>query len=113
VQLPQQEQAEHVVDVSVGKNRSGDGRLAGVILAFLFSRMKIRRSLNLRAQIGRSSEQKPGLRVGADGKLGLGAGLAVERSGAQGAAVGAGAIPLGEPSAGSRAENFHAHRYRV
>ena len=49
------------------------------------------------------------LGIGANGELRLGAGFAVEGSGAQRAAVGAGAIPLGEASASGRAENLDPH----
>ncbi len=47
--------------------------------------------------------------IGAKGELRLGAGFAVEVSGAKRAAVGAGAIPLGKASASGRAENLHVH----
>src|SRR5271166_5315107 len=71
--------------------------------------MKFGRGFDLRAQVGRGSEQKPALRIGADGDLRLRAGFAVEGSGAQGAAVGAGTIPLGKTSAGGRAEDLDEH----
>src|SRR5579863_4628234 len=64
-------------------------------------------SPDLRAQIGRGTEQEPVLIVmvdfDADCDLGLRSGFAGEGSGAQGAAVAAGAVPLGETSSGGRA----------
>ena len=108
LQFAQQEQAEDVVDVGVGENGSGDRRLANPS-SQARPRMQFGSGFDLRAQIGRSSEQKPGSRIGADGNLCLGAGFAVEGSGAHGAAVRAGAIPLGESSASGRTENLHAH----
>src|SRR5437660_2943538 len=93
-----------MIDVCIGKDRAGNGRLSQT-----FSRMQFGTSLDLRAQVGRRSHQKPGMRVSADGNLRLAMGLAMESSRAQGAAVGAGAIPLREGSAGGRAENLHTH----
>jgi hypothetical protein len=107
LQFAQQKQAEYVVDVGIGENGANDGRLAEA-----FAGMQFGRGFDLRAQIGRSAEQEPGAIVGADGELRLGAGFAVEGSGAQGGAVGAGAIPLGETSARAGSENFYAHGSR-
>jgi hypothetical protein len=98
LQFAQQQKAEDMVDVGVGQNGSSDGRLADAFVG-----MKLRRGFDLRTQVRRSAEQEPGAGVGADGNLRLGSGFAVEGSGAQGEAVGAGAIPLGESSAGSGA----------
>ena len=64
----------------------------------------------MRAEVGRSSQQKPRSIILADGDLRLGARLATERSGSQRPAIGTGAIPLRKPAAGGRAENFDAHR---
>jgi hypothetical protein len=73
------------------------------------SRVKFGSSFDLRAQIRRSSEQKPGIRIGADGDLRLRTRFAAKRSGANRATIGAGAIPLGKSSSSSGTENLNAH----
>jgi hypothetical protein len=71
--------------------------------------MKFAIGFDLRAQVGRSAEQKPGDCVRADCDLRLRPGFSLKGSGAHSATVGAGAIPLGESSPGGGAENLHAH----
>lgn len=107
LQLAQEKKAEDVVDVGVEKNGSCDRRLANAVSAS--AGMKFRRGFDLRAQVGRSSEQKPRSGIGADGNLRLRAGLAAELPGAHGTTVGAGAVPLRKASASSRAENLDLH----
>ena len=92
-----------MVDVGVGEDGAGDGRVARGLSARLFARMKLGPGFDLCAQIGRGSEQEPVFIVIAHGNLRLGARFAFEGSGAQGAAVGAGAVPLGERASGGRA----------
>jgi hypothetical protein len=108
LKLPQQEQSENVIDVGVGENGSGDRGLTQA-----FSRMEFGSGFDLRAKIGRGSEQEPGAIVGAECNLGLSAGLAVQSCGADCAAVWAGAVPLGESSTCGRAEDLNAHDYGV
>jgi hypothetical protein len=98
-----------VVDIGIGEDDAGDRRVTRRSSGGLLTRMKFGRGFDLCAQVGRGSEQKPHVAVGADGDLRLGAGFAGENSGAQGAAVGADAIPLRESAAGGRAEDFDAH----
>ena len=101
-----------MVNIGIGQHDARDGRLADTIV-YAVTRVKFRRGLNLRAQIGRSSEQKPRMPVLTDGNLGLSARLAVECARSQGTAVGTGAIPLGKSAARSRAQDFHTHVKRV
>jgi hypothetical protein len=95
-----------MVDIPICENGAADRRLAQA-----FAGMQFGIGFDLRAQVGRSPEQKPRTGVGADGELCLRAGFAVEGSSAQGAAVGAGAIPLGESPASTGAKNLHAHDF--
>ena len=104
LQFTKKKQSENMVDVGVEQYASGDGRLAKA-----FAGMEFRVRFDLRAEVGRGSEQKPGMGVGTDGDLGLGAGLSRELSGSENAAVGAGAIPLWERSSSGRAENLDLH----
>src|SRR5579864_2519173 len=71
--------------------------------------MKFWRGLDLGTQVGRGSEQEPGIGVCADCNLSLAAGLAAKTSGAKSTAVGASAIPLRKCAAGRRAHNLHLH----
>ena len=71
--------------------------------------MKFWRRLDLCTQVGRGSEQKPGIRISADGNLSLTSSFPRKASGAQRTAVGASAIPLRKCSAGGRAKNLHPH----
>ncbi len=97
LQLAQQKKAEYVVDIGVEQNRTGDGRVARAGTA---ARVEFGIGFDLSAQVRRGSQQKPGFRVGADRDLGLGTGLTMERSRADGTTVGAGAIPLRKASSG-------------
>ena len=96
-----------MIDVGVEQNSSADWRMSRYIVGTL--RMELWSGLDLHAQVGRRSEQEPVFRVSTDGKLRLGAWLAVECSGSNRAAVGAGAVPLREATAGRRAHNLDAH----
>ena len=71
--------------------------------------MKFRRGLDLGAQVGRGSEQEPGIAVGADGNLSLAPGLPRKGSGAKSTTVGASAIPLRKCAARGRTQNLHPH----
>ena len=113
LEFAEQEQAEHMVEVAVQQDGSGDRRLADAGLAGDAARMELGRGFDLGAKVGRSPDEKPGTVVGADGDLGLGAGLAGERSGANRQTVGTGAIPLGKSAAGGRAEDDDAHEGSV
>jgi hypothetical protein len=104
LQFTKKKQPENMVDVWIEQNASGDGRLAKA-----FAGVEFRVRFDLRAEVGRGSEQKPEMGVGTDGDLGLGAGLSRELSGSKSAAVRAGAIPLRERSSGGRAENLDVH----
>src|SRR5215468_2281159 len=73
------------------------------------SRMQLRSHLNLLAQVGGSSQKKPGVVIGAYSNLCLGTRLARKLPSAQLAAIGASAIPLRETSPGCRAEDLHLH----
>ena len=67
-------------------------------------------ALDLGAQVGRSPEQKPMLRISADRELRLSARFAVEGPGPQRAAIGAGTIPLRQGAAGRAAENMDTNQ---
>src|ERR1700722_16531079 len=71
--------------------------------------MKVRRGLDLRAEIRWGAEQEPFFAIRADGNLRLGAGFACEPSSADRLAVGAGAIPLRKSATRSRSENLDVH----
>ena len=107
LKFAEQKKSEDVIDVGVEENGSSDGRIARYV--FRGAWMKFGSRFDLRAEIGRSSEQKPALGVGADGKLRLRSSFPAERSGAQRAAIGAGAIPLGKASASGGTENSNLH----
>src|SRR5271155_833300 len=95
-----------MVDIPICEDGAADRRLAQAFAGTQFGS-----GFDLGTQVGRSPEQKPRTGVGADAELRLGAGFAAEGSSAQDAAIGAGAIPLGESPASPGAENLHAHDF--
>src|SRR5271170_2470112 len=97
-------QTRHGVNVSASQEYAGDGRASRPL-----RRSKLRRGKNLRAQVGRSVQQKPFFGVYGKGELRLGARVSAKRSRAQGKAVGTRAVPLGKTAPGRRAEDLNAH----
>src|SRR5262249_56795619 len=73
-------------------------------------RIVLPRGGDLRAEVGRGSEQEPDDAVRGEGELGLRAGGGADGAGAQAGAVRAGAVPLREAAAGRRAKDFDLHR---
>jgi len=73
--------------------------------------MKKAGSLDLQAQVRRRSEQKPILVIVAYCNLGLSPRWALEGPGAQGLAIAAVAVPLGETTPCGRAQDFDPHNY--
>jgi len=104
LEFTQQEQPEDVVEIGVNERYSSDGRLAHAI-----ARMQFRSGFDLRAQVRRRAQQKPGAAILRDGNLSLGARFAVEGAGPYRAAICAGAVPLGKPASGRRTENLYLH----
>jgi hypothetical protein len=73
------------------------------------ARMQFRRGFNLRAQIGRSSQQKPQESVLGNRDLRLAARLTVECAGSDRAAIITGTIPLRKGASGCRTKNLYLH----
>jgi hypothetical protein len=63
----------------------------------------------LRAKIGRGAHQEPQAGKRSEGDLGLGASAGVQGAGPESSTIGARAIPLREPAASGRAEDFNVH----
>ena len=105
LKFAQMQQAHRGIDVRGGQKNSTDGRAAW--------RRRIRRQLrgreDLRAQVRRSADKKPDVIGGRKGDLGLGPRFGADRAISQARTVAAGAIPLGETTARSRAENPYSH----
>src|SRR5579863_894657 len=96
-----------MVEVGVEKNGSTNRRMSRHAPRGL--RMKLRRRFDLRAQVRRCSQKKPRTPINADCNLRLGASFTLKGCGAQATTVRAGAIPLGESSAGRGAWNLDLH----
>jgi len=89
LKFAQEKQSEDVIDIGVGECDAGDGRVASRLAG-----MQFRRGFDLKAQVGRSAEQKPKDGVLGERELRLSARLAVEDAASHGTAVMASAIPL-------------------
>lgn len=96
-----------MVEIRIEQDCSADRRVSRY--AVVSSRVKLWSGLDLRAEVGRGSEQEPVVGVSADGELRLGSSFSVEGSGSKRTAVGADAIPLGEASSSGRTENLDLH----
>lgn len=82
LKLAQQEQPENVIDIRVGEDYAGDGRLAHAVAWMQFGG-----GFDLRAQVRGRSQQEPREPVLRDGQLRLRAGLTAKWSGAHSATV--------------------------
>ena len=57
MQLAEEKKAEDVIDVGVKKDSSGDGGMPSLVIRGV--RMELGSKFNLRAEVGRGSEEKP------------------------------------------------------
>ena len=96
-------QPEDVIEIRVRQQHVADRTVARRHP----DRVQGRERLDLRAQIGRSIDQKPTLAIGADGDAGLRAGGDFPAT--RGGAIRAGAVPLRQAAARRRAEESNAN----
>ena len=101
--LPQEEQAERMIEVGVGQQHGTDRRVADGRGA----RAQRSESLDLLTQIRRCIDQKPLLPIGTNRDARLGS--CRDPSLACGQAIGARTIPLRQPTAGRRAKQTNAN----
>ena len=103
LQFAHQQQTENLVKIAGSQYNALNGRIAQA------AGMQLRCRFNLRAQVGRSVQQKPMLIVGGNGNLDLRPGYGVQQTSALTAAVEASTIPLWKAATGRRTQNFNAH----
>src|SRR5215471_7535499 len=106
LEFAEMKQAHESVDVGRGQEDAAEWSSRRVARR----RIELPRGGDLRAEVGRGSEQEPDDAVRGECELGLRAGGGADGAGAQTGAVRAGAIPLREAAAGRRAEDFDLHR---
>src|SRR5712691_11110048 len=103
VRLAEREEAEGVVEVTVGEDDGVDGRMPGRAW------VQPAEALDLVTDLGGGVQQDPALAVGADGHAFLGAGSGHDSSLADPAAIRAAAVPLGKAAACRSAQHSDAH----